>query len=117
MFYPFSLVDQKPNTYANTTGPDEMAYQNLHSLLFGSGFLTDIPICNNGRVHIQRQKSQLQKLRDGLRSSERKRACKCITSKAKRIFPCEVYILSVHVLEFMALYKAKDKYVDKLDVR
>ena len=38
-----------------------MTHQDLHYLLFVSIVLTDIPICNNERVPIQRQKSPVQK--------------------------------------------------------
>ena len=37
--------------------------KDLHSLPVSSRFLTDIPICNHGRVQIQKQKRPLQKLR------------------------------------------------------
>ena len=40
------------------------SHQDLPCLLFGSGFFTDIHICNNGHVQIQRWKSPLQKLMD-----------------------------------------------------
>ena len=60
----------KTDTYANSVDPEETArnepsHLDLHCLPFGSRFfLTDIPICNNGNVQIQRLKGPLQKRRD-----------------------------------------------------
>ena len=56
-------------TSANSVDSDETycdkpPHQDLHFLLFGSRFFTDIPICNNERVQIHRRNSPLQKLRD-----------------------------------------------------
>ena len=60
----------KTNTYANSVDLDETdhhepPYPDLHSLLFAYRvYFTDIPICSNGRVKIQRWLSPLQKLGD-----------------------------------------------------
>ena len=50
----FSPVDQ--NKY--------LGKQELHCFIFGSRFLTDIRVCNNGHVQIQRRMGSLQKLGD-----------------------------------------------------
>ena len=50
-----SARQTKTNLYANSADPDETSrnepsHQDLHCLPFGSRFLTDFPICNNGGV-------------------------------------------------------------------
>ena len=63
------MVVRTNTSYANSVDPDKTArkepsYLGLHCLPFCSRFLTDIHICNNGRVQIQRWNSLLRKLRD-----------------------------------------------------
>ena len=48
----------------------EPSHKDLYCLIFGPRVLTDIPICNDERVQIQRRKSSLQKLRDGIGLNE-----------------------------------------------
>ena len=60
---------EKTNIYSNNVDPDETArnepsHQDLNCLLFGSRFMTNIPIYSNEHIQIQRCKSPLQKLRD-----------------------------------------------------
>ena len=60
-----SAWQTQTNTNANNVDQDETepSHLDLHGLLFGSRCFTDITVCNNGCVQIQRWIIQFQKLR------------------------------------------------------
>ena len=64
----FSSMQTNTDAFVNSADPDETPYnesshQDLHCFQSCYWFVTEIPICNNGCVQIQRWKSPFQKLR------------------------------------------------------